>query len=788
MRVALSKSLFGLAAVTALVFGCAETKTKISRVDLKVNLKACLGDADGNVQIGNQNIKSTCRDELVSRVPDLAVNACLILVDTQAEGAPAYYVPLKWKEGALTPADPANLDIDLAVGHKIRSEFYFFGEGATPELCGGANSIPPSNEQPGEYKCKAEQFCLFKLVQDDVNFSEGGTIDFKGKDGACNSVWRPDIEGTLEVCDGQDNDCDGAKDDSIQDAEGHKIGEACTLGQGDCEANGRYVCKEGGVQCNAAPKRPGVERCDGRDNDCNGIDDDGGIADCCGRDPGDPMQGERGACGAGVGVCIIGERRCQLGDGEARGVWGPCVDPADGAPVVAVGQQVEVCDNLDNDCDGTVNNGFEVGASCEAGQGACLTQGTKVCTADGTGIMCSAVPGQGGNEVCDGIDNNCDGAVDEGFPLGEACSRGTGACAVSGLNRCDPANVTGTICADGAGREVMPASPTQELCGDDIDSDCDGNPANGYEAIGVPCAAGLGLCRRDGNNVCDPVARGSVVCGAVVGAPVPEVCDLQDNDCDSETDETFDTNTDPANCGGCDHPCELPHAVPACQAGQCQILGCLDQFEDYDHLIENGCECNRGDADEPDPEFLDTNCDDVDGDRNRGIFVSAAAGHDTNEANPGTGAIDNPFRTLPVAVDVAASQLRPILLDAGEYALDATLTIPAGVQIHGGYRYNQALTEWSRAGRNVNETRITGTNIVLRYRDLNRATLLDNVVVVATNAQPATQPSIGLQVINAGDHLTLRDVEVRAGQGGPGRPGSNGSALVGAAAGSIGAG
>jgi hypothetical protein len=787
MRAALSKPLLPLAAALVLVAGCAETKTKISRVDLKVNLKACLGDAEGNVQIGNQNIKSTCRDELVSRVPDLPVNACLILVDTQADGTPAYYVPLKWKDGALSPTDPSKLDLDLTVGHKIRSEFYFFGEGATAELCGGANSIPPGNEQPGEYKCDADQFCLFKLVQTDVNFSEGGTIDFKGKDGACNSVWRQDVEGTLETCDGQDNDCDGVKDDNIQDAEGNKIGEACSLGQGDCEANGRYVCKDGGVACNAVPKRPGVERCDGRDNDCNGIDDDGTPEDCCGRDPGDQTQGERGACGAGVGVCVIGERQCQIADGEARGTWGPCIDPATTMPVIEVGAQAEVCDNLDNDCNGTVNDDFDVGATCEDGVGACKTQGTKICMADGSGTMCSAVPGQGGAEVCDGIDNDCDMETDEGFSLGEPCAEGQGACEVAGTRRCEPGNVMGTICADAAGVRVVPSAPQLELCGDEIDSDCDGHDSNGYETIGEACQAGLGLCLRAGANVCEPVQRRTVVCGAVVGPSVDETCDLQDNDCDGQTDEDFDTDTDPDNCGSCNHPCELDNAVPDCAAGQCRIQSCLAPFEDYDHQIENGCECNRGAVDVPDPDFIDSNCDDVDGDRQQAFFVSAAAGHDSNEVPPGDGSLANPFRTLPAAIQVANQVNRPILLDAGEYVVDSTLVVPAGVRIHGGYRYNQNLAQWSRAARNINETRITGTNIVLRYRDLDRETLLDNVVVVATNARTETHASIGIHVINGGDFLTLRDVEVRAGQGGPGRAGNNGSQSVGAVVGSPGA-
>jgi len=73
----------------------------------------------------------------------------------------------------------------------------------------------------------------------------------------------------------------------------------------------------------------------------------------------------------------------------------------------------EVCDGIDNDCDGVIDNGFDVGQACTAGIGACMASGTKICSSDGSTTVCNATPGTASAEICDGIDNDCDGSVDE---------------------------------------------------------------------------------------------------------------------------------------------------------------------------------------------------------------------------------------------------------------------------------------------------------------------------------------------------------------------------------------
>ena len=156
----------------------------------------------------------------------------------------------------------------------------------------------------------------------------------------------------------------------------------------------------------------------------------------------------------------------------------------------------EVCDGVDNDCDLQVDENFPgKDAECATGVNQCRVVGRQICSDDKTELVCDAVARDPQDEICDGLDNDCDTRFDEAFPgLGQPCEVGQGVCRQVGTFIC-------TAEKDGIECSKQPREPQDEVC-NGFDDDCDNEVDEEFPTLGDACFAGVGACRREGEVVC----------------------------------------------------------------------------------------------------------------------------------------------------------------------------------------------------------------------------------------------------------------------------------------------
>jgi hypothetical protein len=384
------------------------------------------------------------------------------------------------------------------------------------------------------------------------------------------------------ACNGVDNNCNGLVDEGYTP-------QATPCGVGSCASTGQLICINGQVQDTCTAGIPTPELCDGLDNDCNGQADEGfsmtgldgniftsvgqdcgsgkcqgGITQCspdktglvCGTENiasietcngiddncNGQLDEELGQTTCGLGVCTHTIENCVNGQAQV-------CDPMQGA-------SEEVCDGLDNDCNGMTD--FEdsglVLTPCELQDGVCsmsmhtsdqcLNGAWRQCAASNYGDLYSE------HELCpdDRVDNNCDGIAT--FDCAASCDRdGDGYkplnapwyCAFYLSGDCDDTNA-----------DVHPGAP-EAIC-NGIDNNCNGVADEEYAPSQTTC--GIGSCQRNGQLICQ---SGQQIDTCLPGQPSAETCNNVDDNCNGGVDERI--------CGqGTDNDCD---AVNDCSADKC---------------------------------------------------------------------------------------------------------------------------------------------------------------------------------------------------------------------------
>jgi len=377
------------------------------------------------------------------------------------------------------------------------------------------------------------------------------------------------------ICDELDNDCDNSADEGCGGCTDGDVKNCGTTDVGPCEY-GQQTC-EGGVWGDCVGGiNPAQEVCDGKDNDCNGITDDNLV--------------EKNADNQN-GVCAGSKKVCKLDTDDNVVKW---MEP-DYSQISNYEETEVSCDELDNDCDNETDenlrntyykdedgDGFGVASdtvdACSVPEG--YVESNNDCNDDNININPDA------DEVCDGIDNNCNGQKDEGFantdgdPLPDCMDTDDDNDGFNDDEDCAPLdefinpaaqeicdgkdnNCNGNIDNDDDSLEDAPNAQNQDgICAgskkvcsgaggwinpdytaldgyeaddascDGVDNNCSGENDEGYVETETSC--GVGECATIGNLECQ---GGVEVDTCVAGEPIGEICDGLDNNCNGDIDE-----------------------------------------------------------------------------------------------------------------------------------------------------------------------------------------------------------------------------------------------------------